>query len=166
MKKGINILVAIFVAVMLIVAITPISFADIATITQSFGTEDAQEINQALYSNEVTNLGTRLEGPLKRETSTYTTGGAKDFDVDDAVILFTTDGVSGTNDPSLANGKPGQLMTFVLSTDGGTNVDITPLTKTGFTSITLSDANDSCTIRYQDDTVGWVVAGNSGCTIN
>jgi len=154
-----------------VLSFTPSSaFAALATLSQSWSTEDAAEVNRAIYGNEVTFLGTRLIGPLKREASDITGGAYATetvIDPDDRVVFFTTGPTgNGISDSSLADGVPGHKITFVLETDGGGNVDITPTTKTGFTSLQLTDAKDSCTLEYINDTDGWFLASNNGCTIN
>lgn len=165
MKRNLFLTLMLVALVALVFAI-PVVMADVAAYTSSLGTIDVYKINEATPGLREVRLGERLEGPLKKETSDVTTDGAMDLDVDDRVVFFTTTAVQGTNDPSLANSVPGHQMTFVLETDAGWAVDITPLTKTGFTSVTLQDAKDSCTIEYANDTDGWFLVSNNGCTIN
>jgi len=156
----------VLIAMVLVLVMASVSFAALAAETASWSASDVQEINGHNPSAQKTHLGNRLLGLFTRETSTVTTGGSKDLDTNDKVIIFNTDAAQGTFDSTFANGEPGQTVTFVLVTDNGNSVDITPVTKTGFTSVSLADAKDSCTLLYQDDTVGWVVAGNNACTIN
>ena len=76
-------------------------------------------------------------------------------------LVLVTTGSPGTV-PVLPNGTAGQLVTFVLDVDGGGNSVITPTTKSGFTTITLADVGDSCTVIYTT-TRGWVaIAAQSG----
>lgn len=63
---------------------------------------------------------------------------------------------------TLANGEPGQVLTIDLVVDGGGDGTLAPTTKTGFTSIVLADAGDQVTLRYVDDTVGWLIIGAAG----
>lgn len=63
---------------------------------------------------------------------------------------------------TLANGKPGQILTIYLATDGGGDGTLTPTTKKGFTSIVFADAGDNATLLYVDDTVGWTIQGTAG----
>lgn len=65
---------------------------------------------------------------------------------------------------TLANGKPGQVLTIVLGTDGGGDGTLTPTTKTGFATIVFADAGDTVTLLYVDDTVGWIIMGTAGVT--
>lgn len=65
---------------------------------------------------------------------------------------------------SLANGVPGQILTINLTTDGGGTGTLTPATCSGFATIAFADAGDNVTLRYIDDTVGWVLMGASGAT--
>jgi hypothetical protein len=63
---------------------------------------------------------------------------------------------------TLANGKPGQILTIALVTDGGGTGTLTPTTKSGFTNIAFADAGDIATLQYVNDTVGWVILGTAG----
>lgn len=162
--KGFKGLMLVAFALMLVIA--SIGYAALATESTSWTDSDVNEFNSYSPSATKTFAGERLKGLFTRETATITTGGSKDLDTKDKVIVFNTAADQGTWDSTYANGEPGQTVTFVLTTDNGNSVDITPITKTGFTSVSLSDTKDSCTLLYQDDTVGWVVAGNNACTIN
>ena len=164
MKRTLSVLLA----VMLMAVMAGPAFADQAAITASWTADDVHEVNEATPGTSKSFLGTRLEGVLKKETSTLSGSGSIDIDMDDtAVFITTSSGASGgLFDSTWANGKPGQTLTMVLVTDGGATFDATPDTKTGFSSVTLQDANDSCTFKYTNDTDGWIVAGNAGCTIN
>jgi hypothetical protein len=68
----------------------------------------------------------------------------------------------GSTTMTLANGTPGQVLTIDLATDGGGDGTLTPTTKSGFTSIVFADAGDNATLKYIDDTVGWVILGTAG----
>jgi len=63
---------------------------------------------------------------------------------------------------TLANGLPGQVLTIALDTDGGGTGTLTPTTCSGFVSIAFADVGDHATLRYVDDTIGWVIMGASG----
>lgn len=73
---------------------------------------------------------------------------------------------------SLANGTPGQMVTFELTTfnvcpwvitDDGVNPSA--MTKTGWDDITFNTSGDTITLLYMDDINGWIIIGNNGCTI-
>ena len=64
---------------------------------------------------------------------------------------------------TLANGTVGQIKTITHIVDGGSGV-LTPTTKTGYTTITFTNAGDSVTLRYCT-TAGWCVIGSFGVTI-
>lgn len=63
---------------------------------------------------------------------------------------------------TLANGKPGQVLQIILTTDGNGDGTLTPTTKTGFATIVFADAGDKATLYYVNDTVGWIILGLSG----
>ena len=56
---------------------------------------------------------------------------------------------------TLANGKPGQILTMILAVDGGGTGTLTPATCTGFTTIAFADAGDSAVLMYINDFGGW-----------
>lgn len=160
MKKKI---LAILLAGLLSVGIANAS----STVDVSPDASDITEINQIAPGSSKTFLGTRLRGLLQIGATSITTSGVKDLDESYGTIKFTT-GASdyGTFDAGMDDGYAGQLLTLVLVTDNAGNVDVTPDTKTGFTSIQLNDAGDSVTFRFVDSTTGWVLAGQNGATIN
>lgn len=64
---------------------------------------------------------------------------------------------------TLANGVDGQIKTIVHDVDGGSAV-LTPATKTGFTTVTFTNAGDTVTLQYLA-TRGWFIIGSRGVTI-
>jgi len=58
---------------------------------------------------------------------------------------------------TLADGTPGQTLTVVLVVDGVGTGTLTPATATGWATIVFADAGDAATLRYVDDTVGWII---------
>lgn len=69
---------------------------------------------------------------------------------------------------TLANGIPGQMLTFFITTVGASGTfTITPTTSTGFTSIQFSTAKQEAIFLYVNDTVGWILSGTTGSpTVN
>jgi hypothetical protein len=72
----------------------------------------------------------------------------------------------------IADGIPGQMVTiglvacttgaYVLTDDGVNTAD---QRNTGWDDIAFDTAGDSITLLYFDDTYGWIIIGNAGCTI-
>ena len=91
--------------------------------------------------------GTGIQAYTSATSTLTATGG---------LILMTSAGTATT--PALANGVAGQMLTIVLDVDGGGNSVITPATKTGYASVTLTDAGDSVSFIYTA-TRGWIVTG-------
>jgi hypothetical protein len=74
-------------------------------------------------------------------------------------VITTTVGEVNT----LADATAGQLATIIaISRMGSGTCVITPTTKTGFTTITLDAAFEYATLRYIDNTVGWVIFATNG----
>lgn len=69
---------------------------------------------------------------------------------------------AGAEALTLANGKPGQVITIALVVDGGGTGTLTPATVSGFATVVLADAGDNVTLKFVDTTVGWVVVGAAG----
>lgn len=64
---------------------------------------------------------------------------------------------------TLANGTAGQIKTIVHDVDGGSAV-LTPTTKTGFTTVTFTNAGDTVTLQYFT-TRGWMVIASHGAVV-
>lgn len=69
---------------------------------------------------------------------------------------------------TMADGKPGQLLTLYITTlsGGSRTYTLTPATKTGFTSVAFNAVADSATFLFVDSTTGWVIVGQNSVTIN
>lgn len=76
-----------------------------------------------------------------------------------SVILKTAG--SDAETLSLADGKPGQELTITL-VGGAGDCTLAPDTLTGFTNLVLADTKDTVTLKYIDDTVGWIFIGATG----
>lgn len=63
---------------------------------------------------------------------------------------------------TLADGTNGQFKAIVHAVDGGSAI-LTPTTKTGFTTITFTNAGDSCLLQYFT-TQGWMLVGTPSAT--
>jgi hypothetical protein len=74
---------------------------------------------------------------------------------------YTSTGVSQAL--TLADGTGGQIKTIVHGVDGGSGI-LTPTTKTGFTSITFTNAGDTATLQFFA-TRGWTILAVNGSTI-
>ncbi len=69
---------------------------------------------------------------------------------------------------ALADGTIGQMITLQLTTKTNNNWiigDDFPITNTGWSTITFDTSGDSITLLWLDDTRGWIIVGNNGCTI-
>lgn len=84
--------------------------------------------------------------------------GAGAVNVTQLTTAFTSTG--GAQALTLANGSAGQIKTIVHVVDGGSGV-LTPTTKTGFSTITFTNAGDAVTLQYFT-TQGWCIVGIFG----
>jgi hypothetical protein len=100
----------------------------------------------------------KLGGVVNVLGSTTKAGGTLAVPITHRVCVMTTGGVEAL---TLANGVPGQRLTLVLGTDGGDGT-LTPVTKTGYTTIVFADAFDTVSLEYISDTIGWIVTGTGG----
>lgn len=94
-------------------------------------------------------------------TSSTTLSGAGAIPITTSLVKYTSTGVSQAL--SLANGVDGQRLTIVHDVDGGSGV-LTPTTKTGFSTVTFTNAGDTVTLVYVT-TRGWMVTGSYLATI-
>ncbi len=93
--------------------------------------------------------------------SVQSLSGAGAINVTALTTAFTSTG--GAQALTLTNGAAGQIKTILHVVDGGSGV-LTPTTKTGFSTITFTNAGDAVTLQYFT-TVGWIVIGWNGVTI-
>ena len=96
-------------------------------------------------------------------TSSATLSGAGAIPITTSLVKFTSTGAA--NALTLANGVDGQRLTIVHDVKGtlGTGV-LTPTTKTGFTTVTFTNAGDTVSLVYVT-TRGWMVTGSYLATI-
>lgn len=79
---------------------------------------------------------------------------------------ITTSGSGGHDTLTVTNGSTGQIKYFVLVSDGGENVRISPSgTFTGGSYVQLDSAGDSVQMLYTGSTYGWVVIGGHSFTV-
>lgn len=72
---------------------------------------------------------------------------------------------------TIAAGVPGQMVTLVEEATVAITIDprkypLAPVARTGWNSIAITAANQSITLLWLDDTTGWVIVGNNGCTVS
>lgn len=90
--------------------------------------------------------------------STTTLSGAGAISVVKGTTKVTSTGAGDAL--TLANGTDGQIITIIHDVDGGSAV-LTPTTKTGFTTITFTNAGESATLEYVT-TRGWIILALNG----
>ena len=169
MKKFLSIILAMS----LMVIGAQVSFAALADVNTSVGADDVYEINNATPGTSKTFLGTRLGGVLSKGATTFAANeNTENPDINGGTtptttVFLKTTGAGHGEAYILGNAVYDMAkLTLVMVSDGGKDFTVTPKTKTGFTSAVLDDAKDSCTLLYINSTVGWIVQGNAGCTIN
>lgn len=156
--------------------------AALSALGTTWGSDDVTEVNRATPGTSKTFLGTRLQGPTKTGSTTYASGDngnpvgpcAGDFTTPTTTVFFKTTGATTGESyclgdaviPNSTTPAYNTQLTIVLVTDGGRDFNVTPATKTGFNFVTLNDANDSVTLKYINETSGYVIEGNNGATIN
>jgi hypothetical protein len=92
-------------------------------------------------------------------TDTRSGAGAVSVTTDTTKLTSTGVGEAIT----LADGADGQIKRMVHDVDGGTMV-LTPTTKTGFSTVTFTNAGDTVTLQFVT-TRGWMVMGSYGVTV-
>jgi hypothetical protein len=89
--------------------------------------------------------------------------GAGAADTTNVITEITT--AAGAAAVTLANGTAGQIKILTMVVDGGGDATITPATFANGTDITFADVNDTVVLVYAN-TIGWVVAANTGGVIS
>lgn len=87
--------------------------------------------------------------------------GAGAINLTTTITKFTSTGASQAL--TLADGADGQIKIVEHVSAGGTGI-LTPTTKTGYTSVTFTNAGDTVTLMF-NATVGWFVLASRGVTI-
>jgi len=102
--------------------------------------------------------------PFVAVDGTLATGANADFAPTKLVYNKTCSDSDGDDVIDLHDGTViGQILTVYLGTKGGSdNAVITPVTKLGYSTITLDAANESATLQWQGATVGWAILHTSG----
>jgi hypothetical protein len=110
------------------------------------------------------NITGNVTGDLTGRTfgTVGTRSGAGAVPLTAATVQVTTTGSAAAL--TLANGTVGQILTIVMTTDGGGDATLTPTTKTGFSTITFDAVGDSVTLQYFT-TLGWMILANYGATV-
>ncbi len=111
------------------------------------------------------NITGNVTGDLTgRVIGTVTTrSGAGAVPITAATVQISTG--AGAAALTLANGTAGQMLTLVMTVDGGGDATLTPTTKTGFSTIVFGDVGDAVVLQYFT-TLGWMVVSNNGATVN
>jgi hypothetical protein len=115
----------------------------------------------ATFTGANTTLAGNLTVSGVLTVSTDTLSGAGAVSVTKDTTKVTSTGVG--NALTLANGVDGQIKRIVHDVDGGSAI-LTPTTKTGFSTVTFTNAGDTVTLEYVT-TRGWMVVGSYGVTI-
>lgn len=102
--------------------------------------------------------------PFVAVDGTLATGANADVVASKLVYNKTCSDSDGNDVIDLHDGTVlGQIVTIYLGTKSGSdNAVITPVTKLGYSTITLDAANELATLQWQGATVGWAILYTSG----
>lgn len=162
--------------------LAPKAVAPSAGLVNVLGIENGESTfsNKALFdATTPANVGTAATGsavtaarrdhvhaalPYVEVDGTLGTGANADFSPTKLVYNKTCSDSDGDDVIDLHNGTIiGQVVTIYLGTKSGTdNAVVTPVTKLGYSTITLDAANETVTLQWHGATVGWVVIGTTG----
>jgi hypothetical protein len=154
------------------VAITPLAGTEVLPIVQSGVTDQVSVANltagRAVATGNLTVTGTASVSGLTTLTGGLI-GGVQALSGPGAVNLTTLTTAftsTGTGDAlTLANGTAGQVKTvvYVAEAAGGDTGILTPTSRIGYASITLTAVGNSVTLQYLS--TGWAVLAVNGSTI-
>lgn len=128
--------------------------------TNSAVTTDGSVFNAAcgnLVSAGFSNGGASLTTSMASNVNVVPTGFA--------YVRRALDSDSAFQSGTLANGIPGQILTFEAAgraQSGTISFTITPATSTGFSAIKFTVAGDTATFVYLDDNSGWILQSYEG----
>lgn len=107
-----------------------------------------------------------VAGQLQSSNFVVTTGSVAGTGPTVSATTVWAMNLTGANTSALPDGDPGQrLSVYVRATSGiGNNMDITPVTLNGATTITLTGTGSSVELIY-DFTSGWTVMGGNNYTL-
>lgn len=119
--------------------------------------------NKKISANNVFQKAPTFVGFSGTGIQTQTTGGTTTTQTATGGVIHYTSGGTGAEAVTLSNGTAGQILTVLYIAQGGApdSIVITPSTKTGFTSITLTDVGDSATLHYVNDSLGWFLTAEA-----
>ncbi len=107
-----------------------------------------------------------VAGQLQSSNFAVTTGSVAGTGPTVSATTVWAMNLTGANTSALPDGDPGQrLSVYVRATSGiGNNMDITPVTLNGATTITLTGTGSSVELIF-DFTSGWTVMGGNNYTL-
>ena len=119
--------------------------------------------NKKISANNVFQKAPTFLGFSGTGIQTQTTGGTTTTQTATGGVIHYTSGGTGAEAVTLSNGTAGQMLTVIYIAQGGApdSIVITPSTKTGFSTITLTDLGDAATLHYVNDTLGWFLVGGA-----
>ena len=161
--------IAAFLAALLL-ALSPSAYAGVAVTKDGVPFVEATSIDFTGIGSTLTTDGSKAAFNLILAGAAN--GGATSMTTTDTAVSVSYSyvkkalgiqvGLAGT----LADGKPGQLLTIAITERAGSGTFIlTPTTKTGFASLTFDAVGDSVTLLFVNSTVGWVVISNTSTTV-
>ena len=126
------------------------------------GAADAYEVT--LTANDATADAT-ISLPNDTGDVVYAPQGVVDYAAGSGALptthtIITYASQAGGEALTLADGKPGQILSVICDSDGGDG-DISPATALGYTSVNLTADGDMVTFLFVD-TQGWIVIGTVG----
>jgi hypothetical protein len=116
-----------------------------------------------MTGNITGNVTGNVTGDLTGRTfgTVATRSGAGAVPVTASTVRLST---TAANALTLADGINGQILTIIMVADLGDGT-LTPVTKTGYSTITFSAVGNAVTLQFLT-TVGWMVIDNYGATVN
>ena len=112
--------------------------------------------------------GSRLTFNLMQSgtgTSGATSLGTGDQDVQRGFSLTYKDIGSGAETGIIHRGLPGELITIIITADSGGSWKLTDSTSTSWSEILFDTIDQTISLLYISDTVGWIQFGNTDAAV-
>jgi hypothetical protein len=123
--------------------------------SNNWGNTDTNQLLGRVLPSYLITVGSDVSG-----SSTTVASGTSIIPISGYSLVSKTIGEGSGTVCTVADGEPGQILKIMAGTvTASCTAVITPATKTGFSTVTLTTAKQAVTLHYVNDVMGWEVIG-------